>query len=145
MGYYSKFKLTIEPTNSDVNCLEVIKARFRDIVWYTFDDISENVLLLSDRCNGGFGAKWYDYVKHMALLSNEYLYTLFTLDKVGEEWNDVYRWYFRGGMGYCPERINTTKKLNPYYGWHEEDYLNLEIEDDFSPYFETFDETKLER
>ena len=79
MGYYTDYELQFD---ADLDILEELH-KVTGYVWsgdYTLLDV-----------------KWYDYRDHMKLISAKYPETLFKLYGRGEESEDVWVEYFKGG------------------------------------------------
>jgi hypothetical protein len=88
MGYYTTYKLKIEPELSISEVNQVLTQGDRDGYWFDAD-------------SGMRDAKWYDHEPDMRALSRLNPDHLFILDGEGEEQGDVWRKYFKGGK--CQE------------------------------------------
>lgn len=126
MGYYTNFELTYELPASVVNKEADFLAECRkkgikvphDIkviidAEYDLETALEKVLLdkegdyLASAYRGyGQSMKWYDHVKDMKALSQQFPTVLFTLKGEGEEAGDLWIKYFRNGkMQECRAEI----------------------------------------
>ncbi len=90
MGYYTYYKLTMSPQ------LEIDSPN--PLMFEELDDDPVRCWL-HDGVDGE--RTWYDYHKDMIALSTKYPAYLFTLTGEGEENEDIWRCFYKGGKSYC--------------------------------------------
>lgn len=94
MGYYTSFRITLEPENPRI--LEDLRESYIDAK-YAF----------TEEGDAREEMKWYNFTVNMIEFSNKYPNTLFIVNGQGEETEDIWVQYFKyGKTQYCPARIS---------------------------------------
>ena len=85
MGYYTHYRLEMEPNNTEAWVQIANSETFKNEVSFGSDGVCDEVV------------RWYEHEAHMVHLSKEYPEVLFTLHGEGEEPGNLWRKYFRNG------------------------------------------------
>jgi len=91
MGYYTQYDLELG-SNERLD-RDGIAEKFEDISGFSMHSIDDESM------------KWYDYDTDMQKLSKEYPEVLFIMTGIGEESDDNWRHYFRGGKSHKVDAI----------------------------------------
>lgn len=83
MGYYTKFKISVEPSEMT----DEVLAFLADASGYSAESIA----------GGGSSIKWYNYEDHVLEASTRFPVAVITIDGDGEDAGDVWRMYATGG------------------------------------------------
>ena len=81
MGYYSSYEKLSEFTEEQEKALW-------EILGYELDADADYL---------AYEVKWYEHEKHLKLLSEKYPNTLFSVERIGEEYPDIERIYAKDG------------------------------------------------
>ena len=88
MGYYTNYTLEINADDSEKESLdELLNSE-------DFCDYSPLQLFIDGEADS---CKWYEYDQDMLRLSEMFPKTLFILHGIGEEYDDVWKHYFKNG------------------------------------------------
>jgi hypothetical protein len=108
MGYETKFTLTLDIPKDSLTTIETFSEYLEGFAW---DDYEHHYLSNLERSNNLADEKfyvsgtWYDHDKDMLKLSKEFPDILFTLDGNGEEWDDIWRAYYKNGRTYSDHAL----------------------------------------